>query len=979
MRSVPLLIAALAASALSAGSAPSSGAIVLKAGTVYAVERGEVFEGGAAIVVRDGRILGVGKNLEIPAGAQVIDYGANAVIVPGLVAANSYYGAGIPSRRTADVAARALDNFDTYSDAYINDLMGGVTTAYLAPTIGRLIGGQGAVVKLGGEAGKRVLRDGAAIDGTITAQARSVPGYWEPPVPATIDVGLGVAEPQLPGSAMGAGIALRELISFARGTAQDSGAYGPQTAAMLRDLMQSNTPWRMGADSEQEIRVLLELVKSEHLPLVITGGGASGKMARDIAAAGAAVVIQVSAHAEGDAIDFGKGENAVWPSYDNAVRLVDAGVRTAIAPGLGMRVRDLRFAAGLASRGGLSPQAALRAITLGAAEILGVESRVGSIAPGKDADFCVLNGAPMSPTSGVIATWIDGNVAWSFSAMGAARDAYLRSAGAASNAGGLSNTVVIEADALYLGDGRVLRPGQVLVHNGRITEVGERVAHPGGAVVVHGPAAMPGMIDALGFLGLEGSGRVPGADFKLARIVEPGDDTDRRVAKSGVTTVVLSPRGSSSGGAPMMAYKPAASDLKSMIVSDPTALRLQWTDRNRLESGKSVTQLLDKAREYEKKWREYEEAIAKWVPPPAEAEKPEAGDKKDDEKSGDAKKDESGEKKDEKTDDKKDAKKDSKKAKEEDEADPVSGIWTAKVTVPPFAESARMRLRFELKGDAIDGSLRCDQVSMTLVALGGTWKDKKLDLAGFGTRGGVHLDGEAKDGKFEGRLVLGRSEVKFTAERESKDLPVAARSEVRRDKGDEKKEKEPKGKPKMPGTDEKLEPFRRAMHGTAAIVVSVDREDEILACVDAFAKAGIKPVLFGADDAWRVADKISARISGVLLANQVLDIEPGKGLADQRNRYEELAAAGIAVAFYSQAEEGAAELPTMAAYAVALGLSPDVALRALTSDSARMMAIGDHVGKLGVGLDGDVLLLDGPPLEPSTSVLRAWVNGEEIR
>jgi len=69
----------------------------------------------------------------------------------------------------------------------------------------------------------------------------------------------------------------------------------------------------------------------------------------------------------------------------------------------------------------------------------------------------------------------------------------------------------------------------------------------------------------------------------------------------------------------------------------------------------------------------------------------------------------------------------------------------------------------------------------------------------------------------------------------------------------------------------------------------------------------------------------------------------------------------------------------MAAYAVALGLSPDVALRALTSDSARMMAIGERVGRIAVGLDGDVLLLDGAPLEPATSVLRAWVNGEEIR
>ena len=44
-----------------------------------------------------------------------------------------------------------------------------------------------------------------------------------------------------------------------------------------------------------------------------------------------------------------------------------------------------------------------------------------------------------------------------------------------------------------------------------------------------------------------------------------------------------------------------------------------------------------------------------------------------------------------------------------------------------------------------------------------------------------------------------------------------------------------------------------------------------------------------------------------------------------------------------------------------------------------MMGIGARIGRLAVGMDGDVVLLDGPPLEPATSVLRAFVNGEEVR
>jgi imidazolonepropionase-like amidohydrolase len=967
-------LAAALAAALAAPAA-AGGAVALKAGTIHLVDGGVVLEGGATIVVRDGRIVAVGAEVAIPPDAHVVDYGADAVIVPGLVAASSYYALGAPSKRTADPFVRALDGFDPYSNAYLSDLAGGVTTAYVGPARGRLLAGRGAVIKLAGDADQRVLDELASLDGTITAEARSVPGYWEPPVPATVDVGLGVAEPQLPGSALGAGMALRELIAFAKGRARDDGRYGPGTAAALREAIEARETWRIGADTEQEIRVLLEIAAAERLKLVIAGGSGGGSIADEIAAAGASVLVEVDVAPDREGRDFGKAEDARWPCYDAASKLAQAGVKLAIAQGDQMRVRDLRFAAALASRGGLPAAAALRAITLGAAEVLGVDGRVGSIAPGKDADFCVLNGPPLAATTSVVATWVGGESAWKSPSE--------------------KRAVVVEASELHLGDGSVLRPGQVLMLDSRIAEVGARVSHPLGAIVVRGAAAMPGLIDSLGFLGLEGSAKVPATDFKLAQIVAPGDDVDRRVARSGVTTVVLSPRAPSASGAPMMAYKPAASEVERMVVSDPAALRLRWTEPNRLESGKAVTQLLEKAREYDKKWREYEEAMAKWVPPADEGAAEEAAKKDGEEKAKDGETDKKGEseqakdgekkeeKKDESAGDKKDedAKKKDKKKKDKDGDEvSVAGIWMAKVVVPPFADEARLRLRVERPvpaGERAGGSLRCDSVSSTLVALAGTFKDKKLALAGLGTRGPVRVEGETKAEKLEGTLFVGASQVKFTAERESEDLPVAARPELRRPKPEEKP-KEPKGKPKSPGTDEKLEPFRRAMQHKGAIVVSVDREDEILACVAAFEAAGIQPVLHGADDAWRVARELRGRVAGVLLSQRVLDVERGKGLNDERNRYAELAAAGIPVAFHSAAEEGAAELATMAAYAVSLGLSPDGAVRALTSDAARMLAIDSRVGRLEPGLDGDVLLLDGPPLEASTRVLRAWVNGEEV-
>ncbi len=85
------------------------------------------------------------------------------------------------------------------------------------------------------------------------------------------------------------------------------------------------------------------------------------------------------------------------------------------------------------------------------------------------------------------------------------------------------------------------------------------------------------------------------------------------------------------------------------------------------------------------------------------------------------------------------------------------------------------------------------------------------------------------------------------------------------------------------------------------------------------------------------------------------------------------------MAFASYAEVGALELPGMAIYAVSQGMSPTGALRALTSDAAAMLSIDDRVGRLAPALDGDVLLLDGPPLAGATSVQRVWVSGREVR
>ncbi|MEY2808089.1 MAG: hypothetical protein RIR65_2506 [Planctomycetota bacterium] len=957
----------LAASALCAAPLCAGGSVALRAGTIHTSD-GAVHTGGAVVVVVDGKIVAVGKDVAVPAGLRVVDYGPEAVIVPGLVAADSAYGSGQGSGRTADLLVKAVEGFDQHESHYFA-LQQGVTSAYIAPARGRLVAGHGAVVKLAGPIGpERVVSESAAVHGTITAEARSVRGWWEPPIPATIDVGLGMEQAQLPKSLMGAIVALQELVRLGKGedVARLEAEYGPDLRAGLVEVLERKTPWRIGADSVEEIRALIAFAAESGLPIILDGANQAALVADEIAKSGLAVVVEADYAPNSAPRDQGKDEAADWRRYDAAAELARRGVKVALAPAPSMGAHDTRFAATLLRRGGLSADDALLGVTRNAAEVLGVGRRLGRLAPGFDGDVAVFAGHPMESGSAALATWIDGELAFSAADRDAAREPGERYR---------SGAIVLSVDELHVGDGTVLAPGELLMRDGRIVEVGRKVGRPSGAMVVRGKAAMPGMIDALGHLGLEGSNRGPAPRQSLARVVEPGDLVDRKVAMAGVTTVGLTPRSGSRGGIPVMAYKPAADDLSVQVVDDPCAVRLSWSAGNRRESGRNIVETLKKAADYDKKWSEYEQKLAAYTPPKAEPPPPPLPEKKKEEakKDGEEKKDEAksaeGEKKEEpKKEDKK------KKKGEEEPPKPVTGAWEGKLALD--GAEARIRLLLVEEAGKVEGSLRCDLVSADLVSVSGAREGHKAPLAGACAAGAVAVEGEAKDGKWKAKVSVGAKSAEVELAQTATEVLVARRTEQRKEK--EEKKDEPKGAPKAPGVDPELEPLRRAMLGEAAVLVAVQREDEILACVDAFEAHGIQPVLVGAEDAWKVLDRIQGRVAGVLLSQRIQYVDPTRGL-EPINRYEQLAAAGIPVAFHSLAEEGAADLPLMAAYAVSQGMGPAAALRALTSDAARILAIDDKVGLLQPGMDADVLLLDGAPLEPATSVLRAFVAGKEIR
>jgi imidazolonepropionase-like amidohydrolase len=106
----------------------------------------------------------------------------------------------------------------------------------------------------------------------------------------------------------------------------------------------------------------------------------------------------------------GEAENL---SFETAAKLRAAGIPVALQSGFEdyvPKTRIVLFEAALAASNGLTFEQALATITSDAAKVLGVDARVGSLQPGKDADIALYDGDPFEYTTHCIATVIDGRI-----------------------------------------------------------------------------------------------------------------------------------------------------------------------------------------------------------------------------------------------------------------------------------------------------------------------------------------------------------------------------------------------------------------------------------------------------------------------------------------------------------------------------------------------------------------------------------------
>jgi imidazolonepropionase-like amidohydrolase len=398
--------------ALGAASPARAQTLAIRGGTVITMAGPRIPNG--TVLIRDGKIVAVGANVAVPAGAHVVD-ARGRFVMPGIVDPITYFG--VPPEYLNDdepitPEMQILHNYapwrlytDRGGPVRITELLsGGVTTQYIGPGDASVLGGQGVVVKTAGRSyASAVVKEPAAMDITIGERPARVfrARNREPSTRAAV-------------------------LALLRTRLSDAREYGrrSRSAAERRDhrmealqLVLSRTiPARIQANRPEDIRDAMRLAEEFGFDVVIDGGSFAHEMRAELAAKSIPVVLGPPSRSYAWTQDSPHPEEFPEPEERAAGWLARAGVRVAIgsfarghyAHNEAITGKWLLLDAMLASAYGLPEDDALKAVTINAAQILRVADRVGSLEPGKDADVIILSGPPRSILSRVEQVFVDG-------------------------------------------------------------------------------------------------------------------------------------------------------------------------------------------------------------------------------------------------------------------------------------------------------------------------------------------------------------------------------------------------------------------------------------------------------------------------------------------------------------------------------------------------------------------------------------------
>ena len=181
--------------------------------------------------------------------------------------------------------------------------------------------------------------------------------------------------------------------------------------------------------------------------------------------------------------------------------------------------------------------------------------------------------------------------------------------------------------------------------------------------------------------------------------------------------------------------------------------------------------------------------------------------------------------------------------------------------------------------------------------------------------------------------------------------------------------------------DPRLEALQPYLKGERPVVFQANKIKQIKGALKFAEDFGLKPVISGGQEAWKVATLLAGKKVPVILAGVMGIPDEQHDPADaEASNAAKLRAAGVKVAI-SSAEDfhgGSRNTPYHAAWSAAHGLDRDEALKSVTLYPAEILGIGDRVGSIDVGKDADLIITTGDPLEVVTDVVYEFIGGRAV-
>jgi imidazolonepropionase-like amidohydrolase len=602
------------------GDNPRSKIVAYRGARIYTVAGAPIEKG--VLFVQDGKIIAVGaeNGVAIPTGATVVNL-EGKTIIPGLVDTHSHIGIWprpqVPANADGNEASgpvqsglRALDSINPDDPGIQMALAGGVTTANIMPGSGNVIGGQTLYVKLRG----RTVEDMRIPNTKVLGGLKMANG--ENPKRFNFD-----RTKQPPSTRMKLAALQREQFIKAQGYKKQWDDYreaakaGKKATEPERDLaleplvevLERKRTVHFHSHRADDLMTALRIAEEFNFEIVLQHATEGYRIVDELVKRKVPVSLTL--------VDSpgGKMETAGLLE-ENAAILDQAGVKVAV--NTDDSITESRFmlrTGAIALRGGMSEDAALRALTINGAQMLHLEDRVGSLEKGKDADFVVLSGSPFSVYTHVLQTYIEGICLfdrtrphdWAYQAGGfalpdgdprlprapeaVAPQPVAKTPAAPKQVPAFENNpkrFAIFAGRVYTVGKGTIEDGVVLVEDGKIKHVGPRkdFVLPEKTPVLTAAVVTPGLIDAHTTVGLSGQLNVNAdqdqdemsdpnqADLRVLDSFNPNEPLLEFLRMNGVTVVHAVPGKANAIAGQTGIFRTAGSTTEKMTVRFPAGI-----------------------------------------------------------------------------------------------------------------------------------------------------------------------------------------------------------------------------------------------------------------------------------------------------------------------------------------------------------------------------------------------------------------------